>query len=297
MDHVRTAFLILVALPFAALPAQSQTWTELTGVERDAILLAPDTLYVREDVLPIAHGSNRMPPQAIRSGQQSFGFDIGNGVYDGEQTSRINVSVDGGPYTTIACCTSLSGVIPWTSAPTAVDVYDVSIHIITQYNSNTAARSYTFKLAIVPAAQRVFRAREINHSYQRYTQPTSGYYQLGSFTRTIDNLLIVWQTGALDKVELIVEGIDSSNANDANGYFALGLGFLPRAMMEGADIAILDWGDGGRDMRQNANVLPNYPGTWVQRAGREHGWRRGAVRAGTDGRPEPLPCRHQLRLC
>ena len=89
-----------------------------------------------------------------------------------------------------------------------------------------------FNLFVVPAAQR-------------------------AFSDGAGSTMVLWEgaTSALDSPLLIVEGIDADNVNVESHYYALGSDLFGIGRTRGADVLILDFDDGGADMRLNAAVV------------------------------------------
>ncbi len=67
----------------------------------------------------------------------------------------------------------------------------------------------------------------------------------------------MWQgtTSALDSPFLVVEGIDANNVNAESDYYAIGSVLFGLGRARGADVLILNFADGGRDIRLNAAVV------------------------------------------
>lgn len=174
----------------------------------------------------------------VRGGQQNVALDAGSFPF-----RRMKVRVNGGAWTTIYQGPARTGIIEWTppSSSSAVEVELYRPDYIPQFPHHR----YSFNLAVVPPAQRAFVSRE---------------YVAGG--PALKHTILVWQGGStpFDKLLLVVEGIDGANENDPGAYYALGArrgqqDLFPRAQAEGADIAILNLGDGGRDLRANAAVV------------------------------------------
>lgn len=173
----------------------------------------------------------------LRGGQQSLAFDVGQDIFQ-----FMKVRIDGGPWIFIFNGSrSRTGIYEWNSPPTAVGSYDVEV----AYGSSNS-NSYEFDLFVVPPANRAFLSHE--------TVPGGG---------TLKHTMLVWSGtdggGSLDKPLFVIEGIDGANENDPGSYYAIGAdpsaALFPRGQAEGADIVILDFGDGGRDLRANAAVV------------------------------------------
>ncbi len=119
----------------------------------------------------------------------------------------------------------------WAGRPTAVGQYEVQL----SYTLLSGTIIYrTFQLVIVPEAQR-------------------------AFTDGAGNWMLLWQGApgysGLDRPFLVVEGIDGDNVNSPQHYYALGAQLFGSGRERGADVLILNFANGGRDIRQNAQVV------------------------------------------
>lgn len=136
-----------------------------------------------------------------------------------------------------------SAGLRWSTLPTTPGEYEVTVRV---FGSMTTGFVYTFQLIVVPPAQRAFT------DGQFLDAPIS---QTASVRRA--STILLWQGGSasMDKPMLMVEGIDAAQQNGPAAYYALGLELFQAGQANGADVAILDFADGGRDMALNANVV------------------------------------------
>lgn len=145
----------------------------------------------------------------------------------------------------------------WNSLPfTEPGAYDMELRVYGVAES----RVHPLRAIVVPPAQHAYGSDET------IVDPFTGQpIQLpngdGTYRdSTLHHTILVWQGGnALDRPILVVEGIDAENINGPEAYYALGADpeapLFPLSQSEGADIAILNWGDGGRRMQANAVVV------------------------------------------
>ena len=81
------------------------------------------------------------------------------------------------------------------------------------------------------------------------------------FVHTSGSTMVFWRGDELtnphliDKPVLVVEGIDADNTNFHETYYALGLALFETGRSRGADVIILNFANGGQDLRANAAVL------------------------------------------
>ena len=162
---------------------------------------------------------------AIRGGQMALGFNTASNCHllmeariVGQSWSRF---YDGG-------CRSGTSVV-WPDAPTAPGSYRIEMRYA---DINLRWKTFSYDLFVVPAAQRAF------------------YDDQG-------NSMVYWQgtTTAMDEPLLVAEGIDASDMNYESTYYALGADLFGRGRSRGADVVILNFADGGTDLRTNAAVL------------------------------------------
>lgn len=165
----------------------------------------------------------------IRSGQK-LRFDHGR-----SSVNTFDVGPAGGALTRIAVQQSgesvtWNGTLSTPGPPQRIRV---------EWRSGRQFHSYEFRLTIIPQATRVFELVET------------------TLAGPLTHELFVWSGGTrtLDKPLLVVEGIDGANVNSAASYYALGASLFPLGQAEGADIAILNFGDGGRAIQDNAAVV------------------------------------------
>ena len=172
----------------------------------------------------------RLPVREFIQTGQALGLRHGN-----SEIRTFHVSIDGGTRTQIAFNED-GPIVTWTPPP--VDPFTQRT-ITVDWNVGKQSHAYTFELTTVPAATKA--------------------YQLSESTPDglVDHELIVWGGGsnALDKLLVVVEGIDGANVNNASSYYALGAVLFEQGRPEGADIAILNFADGGRVIQDNAAVV------------------------------------------
>lgn len=238
----RFSFLRLAALGVLLLGVTRPAAAQLGLFQEIAIPTAPANLYV-------GPGNYYQGVEVVvRRGQQGLRFDLGSNI-----AQYPKVRIDGGAWTYLHQGSNTQAVT-WSASQIAAlgnpGLYPVEVN----YGGN--GTTYAFNLVVVPAAQRAFQAAESN--VPRYPD--------GALV-TRQHTIIVWSgpegsTGSatLDRPVLVVEGIDATNENGPEAYYALGFrrgvrSLFPRAQAQGADIAILDLGDGGRRMQPNAAVV------------------------------------------
>ncbi len=162
-------------------------------------------------------------PLFVRSGQQTVRFYLGE--TSGANTSHVRV--DGGNWIDLGSGTPY---IDWNNPPTTPGTYEVEF--IWLGPGNWQGATATYDLTVVPAATSHFGDND-------------------------GNVLVFWQGGSSynDRPFLMVEGIDGANINSSNAYYALGAPLFAQAISQGADVYILNFNDGGRDLFQNADVV------------------------------------------
>lgn len=173
----------------------------------------------------------------VRSGQQGVTLDLGSAATPTVQVRSLDGKWNNGNTYTLHSGSTAPRFVEWNNLPTAPGRYAMRA-IRVNY-------TYDFNLIVVPRANRAFRATE----------------SVGR--QTLQHEILVWSGTdggqSLDKPLLVVEGIDAANENFSESYYALGATteapLFPLGQAEGADIAILNFGDGGRDMRLNAAVV------------------------------------------
>lgn len=135
-----------------------------------------------------------------------------------------------------------SGVL-WYSPPATPGAYELTARV---YTGSQSSYTYTFELVVVPPAQRAFTDGQFLDAPITYTQ-----------TVRRANTILLWQGGSasMDRPLMMVEGIDAAQQNSHATYYAIGLALFQAGQVEGADVMILDFADGGRDMVLNANVV------------------------------------------
>ncbi len=217
---MRFAFLF-VTLVITGLwnPANAQgNWTSTPG-------LLTTNYYVPAPPRPT---SSYTDPVAIRSGQQDLFFNPGDNVLFQDMRVRVNGgnwevlwSEDDGTF---------EGAKYWANVPTAPGEYDVDLRW-TRTGGNHEFFNYRF--LVVPPAQK-------------------------AFSDGAGNTMVLWSdpsNNLLDSPLLVVEGIDAGNVNVESHYYALGLQLFESGRSRGADVMVLNFGDGGRDLRLNAEVV------------------------------------------
>ncbi len=122
--------------------------------------------------------------------------------------------------------------VRWTGVPQTLGVYDIKLRY---YKIDGNGSVFQYRLAVVPSAYRAFSDAQ-------------------------GNSMVMWQgtTAALDSPFLVVEGIDADNVNAASDYYAIGglqSSLLSTGRARGADVLILNFDEGGRDLRDNAEVV------------------------------------------
>lgn len=168
-------------------------------------------------------GFYRTDPIFVRSGQQPVAFDLG--PTSGANASRVRVN--GGTWTDLGAG---GPYIWWTTPPTAPGTYTVDFIYVGP--GNPQGNTIPFNLTVVPAAT-------------------------ARFGDGAGNTMVFWQGGTTfnDRPFLMIEGIDADNKNFEATYFALASGLFTQAIAQGADVHILNFNDGGRDLRLNADVV------------------------------------------
>ena len=227
--HVLFVVLVSVLTPLgSAGSAAAQTW-----VETPSLLTARYTAYAPRFEF-------NTDPIAIRSGQQQLWFSTARTNFvrmdvclgsesvcpEGEDPDWQVLSDGGYPRQDIR----------WTGVPTVPGYYEVQLRY---FILNGPIEYRTFDLYVVPPAQRAF-----SHG-----------------TGSPKSTMMLWTgtTTALDSPLLVVEGIDADNVSNESHYYALGS--IPESNLfgvgrsRGADVLILNFVDGGRDMRLNADVV------------------------------------------
>ncbi len=195
--------------------AQSNAW-----VEDASLLTAPKIAYA-------GPGTYYTEDLAIRSNQELLRFTMGSNCFFQVQVRVI------APYTgswqTIYNGTCAFGNVGWSGVPTAPGTYRIEMKYL---GIAGTWRPFTYDLFVVPAAQRAFRDGQWNS-------------------------MILWAgtTSALDSPFLVVEGIDAENMNLPSLYYQLGLPLFTTGRQRGTDALILNFEDGGADMRLNAGVV------------------------------------------
>ena len=186
------------------------------------------------EVVDVSNDASYSVQEFIRSDQQPLSFDIGTGPL-----VSFYVSLDGGLNQQLT--TFIDDNPAWTNPPSSIGSYAVEIG----YATTNRTKTYSFELIVMPGATRAFTAQE--------SLPDT----------TLTHTVLVWSEadggGTFDKPLLVVEGIDAANINNPASYYALGIrqnaDLFGPAQAEGADIAILDFGDGGRELQPNAAVV------------------------------------------
>lgn len=210
------AALYLAALTVALLrPAEASPANSLPTAWTASALNNPVAVYA-------GPGFYYTDPLFVRAGQQPVRFDLGN-----SGANEAKVRVDNGPWTSLG-----SGIpyIWWTNPPTQVGQYNVTFTYVGPGAANGITTNYT--LTVVPAAT------------ARYTDGSG-------------NSMVFWKGGSseIDSPFLMVEGIDAANKNSANTYYALAMDLFNQSRQRNADVYLLDFNDGGRDLRENATVV------------------------------------------
>lgn len=179
----------------------------------------------------------------VRRGQQGVQFDLGSNI-----AQYLKVRINGGPWTFLY---QGGNTLSVTWPASQIEALGGTGSYPVEVNYGGGGTTVAFNLVVVPPAQRAFVSEERN----------TPRYPDGVLV-TIWHTIIVWQGGSapLDKPLLVVEGIDADNENGPEAYYALGAArgqydLFPRGQAQGADIAILDFGDGGRPMQANAAVV------------------------------------------
>lgn len=220
-DHQDSLFFLAFAASFTA-SAQGPSGFVEVPVPTD-----PPTLDVSR--------AQEVPPDVFLRQTQQGAIALYHGF---SYVNEVEVYVDDDLDTTIGA-TSGSTVL-WSDPPSNLGEYEITV----AYVSGADFESRDFSLFVVPAATRAFTSTEQTPD--------------GALTHT----LMVWSGhdggGTLDRPLLVVEGIDAENVDPPAAYYALGISedapLFTRGQAEGADIAILDFGDGGRRIQDNAAV-------------------------------------------
>ncbi len=167
-------------------------------------------------------------PLLVRSGQQPVGFYLGPSAGSNEASVRVN----GGEWQSI----DPGSTAWWADPPTDPGVYSVDFSYRGPGNPNENIVPFT--LTVVPAATE-------------------------RFGDTGGNTMVFWRrsgTASNDKPFLMVEGIDAENRNSESTYYALASDLFSQAIAQGADVYVLNFNDGGRDLRLNADVVESAVG-------------------------------------
>lgn len=227
----RCLFLLVISILVCTHPVEAQQVGYFNEVP---VPTAPDTL----DLTPGQHFPGKQV--FVRKGQQGISFDFGRFV------PFIQISIAGGAPQVVYNTTG-TRFFAW-PRPLPAPLQELGAKQVRIIIGGLPV--YAIEVVVVPGADRAFVSTEAN-------TPRPPYGTLGTLTHTI----LVWQGGpdSIDKPLLVVEGIDASNENSPGAYYALGATrdarLFPRGQAEGADIAILDFGDGGRRMQANAAVV------------------------------------------
>jgi pimeloyl-ACP methyl ester carboxylesterase len=196
--------------------AQVGSWWEDASLlnEPTLVYVGPGFFYQDQEIFV------RSGQQAIRFYTEPFGH------------TRTEVRVDGGAWRVLL---EESGVLftDWPNPPIQTDrVHQVELKV---WRDGVPDPVRTFRLVVVPRAERAFRDNSFNTMIM---WPGAG----GSRT-------------TLDKPVLVVEGIDAENENFQEAYYALGADLFGVGQSRGADVVILDFEDGGQDLKRNAEVV------------------------------------------
>jgi hypothetical protein len=213
--------LTLAALTLLAIPTKAQVgiWSDASGrlTQVGARAYAgPGEYYQDEEII-------------VRAGQQPILFDTGSNLH-----LRMTVQVNGGPEAVLLDKDDKRKAYEtwWRDLPVAPGVYAVKMRAWLLGNLQVP-EIYTYRLIVVPPAQHLFRDN-------------------------YGNEITVWRgagDGQVSKPVLVVEGFDPANETSAEAYFALGSDLFANGLKRGADVAILNFANGGQDMRLNAAVV------------------------------------------
>ena len=216
-----------------------------------------------------APGQRDWNTYVLRSGQQYIRFyrEFGN-------TARTMISTDdGASFNDVLPPNQLSSnrIIDWNGLSSLSGT--IKLHIRFVFEDNEVAE-FKMRFIIVEAADKKFSSSDSSHVYLQ-----NNSNRLKIIRRSE---IFQWSLGnndyqQRDRPLLVVEGIDADNKNSAASYLALGSNtangtqdaLFPLSLYFGADVGILDFADGGRDMVHNAQVV------------------RGAVRFFRDRRSRP----------
>ncbi len=177
-------------------------------------------------------------PIAIRQGQQDLNFSsAGTSFFRMEvcvvtQAEPCEADGEGSGWNMLYQGPQSVQPKRWVSVPQTVGLHSVKLRYLRLAGRKQVSK---FSLYVAPPAQRAFSDGE-------------------------GNAMVMWEgdTAELDSPFLVVEGIDADNATGVNDYYFIGdfQNDLFKAGRErGADVLILNFKYGGRDMRLNADVV------------------------------------------
>jgi hypothetical protein len=221
-----------VGVALAAEPPPAAAWTENSAHLTERYTARARTRSAYQD------------PIAVRSNQQDVWFDlVGPGpvpnfvkmeVCVRSQTVVCDEDSHGSEWRILYYGAEIAGPVRWrkSAIPQAHGAYGVRMRY---YRLSGPGEVFDYELVVVPAAQR-------------------------AFTNGVGDSMVMWEgtTPAVDSPLLAVEGIDGANASVQAHYYALAgmrSPLLALGRARGADVLILNFNDGGQDMRQNAAVV------------------------------------------
>ena len=227
--------LVVLCLGFlVAEPSAAQGWWREIPVPNDSVytIVQKDDRFVQRYV--------------IRQGQQPMFL-----LPSVSSFRNIVASVDGTPTLVYNEPVRSEGVLWYPALAARAQPYNVRIEVL---DNGYQPYHDDFELVVVPPATRAFTD---DAHYAAAVAINSN----GPVFRTRDNTMLLWSSApatspaSLDKPMLMVEGIDAEQKNHPAVYYGLGAAIFGQGQSEGADVVILDFADGGRDMVQNAAVV------------------------------------------
>jgi hypothetical protein len=209
-------FVTLLSVAVPRASAQHGTWEEDTdALALNVIVYAGPGHYYHEDIF-------------VRSGQQTIWFQT-----QPELSRRMDVRVGDGPWEVLNDDEYTLSFTPWENAPATPGEYRITVR--DWGVGGSTARDIEYDLFVIPQASR-------------------------GFSDNYGNTMVFWSGAGgnasdIDKPVLVVEGIDADNMNLHETYYALGSQLFGTGQARGADVIILNFANGGQDLRANADVL------------------------------------------
>lgn len=216
MSHYVLAAALLLMAAAPSAPAQG-VWTEGSAAPEPYVhAYAGPGAYYAKDIF-------------IRANQQDLYFETYPNF-----SARMEVRVGNGSWEVLNDEDYLLTYTPWPNVPTTPGEYTITVRDYGIAASSTP-REIEYRLVVVPDAAR-------------------------GFSDSYGNTMVFWSgaggdPAAIDQPVLVAEGIDADNLNLQEAYYALGSELFTKGRQRGADVIILNFKEGGQDMRLNADVL------------------------------------------